>query len=131
MIGRLGLILLFAIGGCATVNGSNEMTVSQVLARWEELDDKVISVRGWMGDCTNFRCELHSQADQIGHFDRRNQITLGRQSSEFDALLNSYRGREIVVRGKFDDECLRGICTDRASVLEPIRVLRVIRRERS
>jgi hypothetical protein len=52
--------------------------------------------------------------------------TTFRERAKFDALLNSYHGQEIVLEAKFDATCITGICLDRASVLNPIRVVRVI-----
>jgi hypothetical protein len=132
---RLCIFLILLASSCATVQHPSEMTVTEALARWQELDGKIVYVRGWMGTCWNMDCTIYADQTLIdeGYPQRERSLVIAPKGqnfgerSEFDKHLNSLRGQEIVLKARFDDSCFKYICTDRASTLVPIGVVRVIR----
>ena len=110
--------------------GNATLRVPDVLARHEELDGRIVEVRGWLGRCFNFTCALYADPGSAARDDfNAPHLTIGPRN-DFDRRARPYRNREIVLRARFDNGCITGLCLDRASVLNPIRIMPVERGSR-
>ena len=138
-----GVTLLAGVAlltGCAFSAPSDAMSVEEVIADIEVLDGKVVTVRGWLGQCGGYDCGLfaslddarivergdHESGEWLAAMDRR--LGIGPNDS-FDAMASMMQFQEVIVRGKVDATCITGrdpdhpnfgfMCFDRASDIEP------------
>ena len=134
------LLPFVLLTGCVTAQpASSALTVADVWARHHALDGKVIRVRGVVAECYSLGCELYQSAD-----DRSKWLGIG-TSDTFDAAVQSYLGKQIVVKGLFRADCLHAladpanqthradgeltvvICTDRADMIINPQLVGVVR----
>jgi hypothetical protein len=104
------------------------LSVNEVISRQAELHGRTIDVRGWLGECFGYTCNLYSdRASAVAQ--NHDEPHLGVSPAQgFDRRARNLWHSEIILRAHFDRTCLEPVCTDRPSVLGPARILRVLTR---
>jgi hypothetical protein len=114
----------------ATAPEREPLTVTDVWARYLELDGKLIRVKGVVTNCKPRGCMLEVQAGDTSKW-----LGIG-ASRRFDQQVQRFLGKPIIVEARLDTTCLRPliesprvvdgqveevVCVDRVSMLrEPV-----------
>jgi hypothetical protein len=138
MWGAAVLILAAAPSGSgvAALGGPEVLSVSDVIARHEELDGQKLRVRGWIGECGRLSCTLSAVPA-----DAAQTVSLG-LSPDFDndpRFQDRSTIREVVAEATLARQCFNHAgeprspvpppppCTDRPDQLRSPKLLRIIR----
>ncbi len=121
----------FAATACATMpDTKGAMTVTQLIDTGQSLQGQRVRVAGWLTQCGEQKCLLAS-ARSVGPNDYAIGIGKG-----LDEKLSPLVGKQIVLEGRFDGECiyyddptqLKPACAGRAQSLKEPKILSRTRR---
>ena len=129
------MIAALLLTGVATA--SQILSVPDLVAHKAEFQGKTVEVRGWMGECKPLGCFIHStlagaKKSELDP-DRRTWLSIGSVGRAFDDRAIRLRGKEVLLRGRFDGTCLSNdeasaspsgdfsitVCADRANEIQP------------
>ena len=132
---RIAAALVFSVlvVGCATpaAYGAQELSSAEVWEHHHELDGRTIEVRGWLQYCESLGCRIADSRE-----DRDPGLSIA-SSVPFDRAVYGLIGREILISGRLNSDCLHTfvdspkvdrsqiICTDRANMIEKPRLIKV------
>jgi len=139
MLRAFGLYLLVVVAGAAAAQAGapRPVTLDQLRTDPHAFAGQTVRLSGQVDQCWNMGCRLCplDASPQRPQWERCLAIDFDRlrggeanRGADMDA---AFRYADVVVTAKFNPECLRGPCLDRASVLLDSRVEQVTRRRRS
>lgn len=136
MKAAIALAILVFSASCATARGTQALSVADVVARHNELDGRVVRIRGWVGECHGRSCGLYeTRSGAHGNGAEAGSLSIG-TAPAFDRQVRSLGRAQIVVDARvravcFNDPMPAGVvevCADRVDQLQPIRIVQVLSR---
>ena len=128
---------LFALLAASAAASPLATTADSIRANPAAFDGKWVRLRGQIDQCTHFDCSIcpEEATPADPEAERCLRLSWDRQrgsdqerGADFDPI---YRYATVDLVARFDSACLKGLCTDRASVLRDSRVVAVLKRRTS
>jgi hypothetical protein len=110
------------------------VTVTEVLRNIHSWDGKIVTVDGWLGNCSGFSCHIHETLDDAellasgrAGWDNAIDRALGvGGGKEFDVSAESMQFNQVRLKARVSDECRGwGLCYDRSPDLHPISIRQI------
>jgi hypothetical protein len=117
------------------------LTVSDVITHIDALNGKTVRVKGYLGECTGYDCNLFPdragrdawdqwfarlrKGDRSKVFDQPMALGLG-EENDFDRKAAPLQNSYVIITGKVTNECRyqgQRACTDRSTDLKPIDIV--------
>lgn len=132
-----GIALAVILGMAAPAAAADTLGVAEVVAGRTALDGQVILVRGWVDSCARRSCAPFPTLAAAAAKGSTPPFLSIAASPLIDERVAPLAHAEIILRARFDSRCLGAdpagpkpktlvVCTDRASVLDPIAVVAVV-----
>ena len=118
----VAVLVLLNLSACA-VTAERPRTVKQVIENHEDLNGKLVTVSGWLGECQRLSCPLYDSREEA---QKANPYFLSIGGDYwFDFLTRGKSPSQITLRGRVNSRCIDEItlCTDRSDDLVPVQII--------